>query len=1505
MSGPLAVAARLVAIAPPIVFLIFALMLARREFTRSRYGIVRLLTQEISTSLGMNLQVADIDAAVPGRLLLRHTNLARKGAGTLLSAERATIWYSPRALLRNPSQASAAIYKIDVRRPVVYLERGTDGRLNYAKLFKRRPGKRQPFQAKIVLSEGTVYYTDRRPVSRKVAAFTVRADGVNGSLEFGPLGGGYFHTTARRSTVSGPFSVVGAFNGQGLVLTASTQDMSLPFVDRCFIPTRAFGIPAGMATGRFQLAFQAKTPRFVHYYARARVKGGEIRAGQTMPRLTDIEGNVTLGNDQLVNFDVTGKALGCRWDADGTVAQLRQAVLSINARCDQVDWSSAMRSAPLRGMLPGLRPVGSGAAEISIQGPVSAPEISGLVEAPAAQWRQIPLRDGRVRFAFAQRRVSFRASASAGPGRIAAEGQTDLAGAKKTAARFRFERVPVALLHPELAGKAEGTGWLTSAGGHLRGGLEVNVSAPRAFGRSATSARAQLGLDGRTVRVGSLLVATPEGFVTASGHAGLDGQLDLDIAGVGVDAADIAAGNWSTRVTGTVDADGHLTGSLRRPSFQGQVQALDLAWDGQKLDVLRGDIQLSRDEIHTNALTVIRGSSEATLSGAMLQPLSPSRQVDISASARSLDLAALTAVFPQMQELQGRASGAISITGVVRQPNAAFDVQVQDARFRTYSAPLVSLKGDYSRGALNLKELTAEKGSATLSASGKLDAAGRLGFTFSLNGLPIQEALQMASGGQYAVSGSVNASGSLGGTTSDPELDATLAGEEIRIGGETLGHAQSALHWRSGLLTISGARLPLAGGLVTVDKLVFSTRTQDSGLLSASVFVGGESAQKLTSPVDAGRLAATARGLGLLSGLTDKRARDMAIAAPEHLGGALTGTLSVARAAAGWTASLEITGTGLQIWGVQVPQTHLTGDAGPGGLTVQEFVAEGPEMQVTGRGRLDKDGTLVADVEGNNVAIGALPALQTLSVEKGMADFSVQAEGTLEKPRVTASLLVRDAVVAGVKIEQFSTGRVECDADSADFSEATITSGENRVRFSGTAPFSVTRMAMVDGGKMDMKGELVNQDLSVLTMFLPQLDPARTKGPTQAGVAVSGQWPHPQIAGAVRVADGQIGIRGMDTLLRDVRVEMDLSGDRVDIRTFSLASSEGGSTSLTGGASLTAGGWQLDANAKADSLALRFANLTGIYKESYAGRLDGALRVAGPLGAPQVTGHLEAHDGTVGLPVIPEKIPEPRTPVINPTFDVTLEAGKGLRVRGPRLNAGVRGSFQLTRTLARPSVRGRLNVVDGYLLFPGSRFRVIPVGTIDLNYAPPRDTRTTVDIRAQTSVSTAPPRTGSRLTATTNYRVEMSLKGPLDNPNVTLQSNPPGLSSGNIFSLLGQQAGLGTNGVASGVTLQQEMTQLLTANIVPGVLEPVEQALAQAFGLQEVAFSFGRLEPLNVQISRRLFDGVSATFWRTLATGEEQSEWKLSYDLSKRLSLSYGRSRYGAGVVGLEGTVSF
>ena len=101
------------------------------------------------------------------------------------------------------------------------------------------------------------------------------------------------------------------------------------------------------------------------------------------------------------------------------------------------------------------------------------------------------------------------------------------------------------------------------------------------------------------------------------------------------------------------------------------------------------------------------------------------------------------------------------------------------------------------------------------------------------------------------------------------------------------------------------------------------------------------------------------------------------------------------------------------------------------------------------------------------------------------------------------------------------------------------------------------------------------------------------------------------------------------------------------------------------------------------------------------------------------------------------------------------------------------------------------------------------------------------------------------------------------------------------------------------------MTQLLTANIVPGVLEPVEQALAQAFGLQEVAFSFGRLEPLNVQISRRLFDGVSATFWRTLATGEEQSEWKLSYDLSKRLSLSYGRSRYGAGVVGLEGTVSF
>ena len=80
----------------------------------------------------------------------------------------------------------------------------------------------------------------------------------------------------------------------------------------------------------------------------------------------------------------------------------------------------------------------------------------------------------------------------------------------------------------------------------------------------------------------------------------------------------------------------------------------------------------------------------------------------------------------------------------------------------------------------------------------------------------------------------------------------------------------------------------------------------------------------------------------------------------------------------------------------------------------------------------------------------------------------------------------------------------------------------------------------------------------------------------------------------------------------------------------------------------------------------------------------------------------------------------------------------------------------------------------------------------------------------------------------------------------------------------------------------------------------------KALGLQEVAFGFGGPdEMLSTQVQRRLFDGVSLSYWKNLAGGQEDDEWKLTYDISRRLRLTYGESRFRARTIGFEGAISF
>lgn len=1501
---------RLLAVIPPAVLLLFALWAIDREFHSSRYEIVRYITSEVGRSLEVDIAVGKVDASDPGVLVVSDVTIDKEGFGRLGSAGRATIRYNLMALVRDYQNAASHINSVALDRAHLRIVRQEDGSINLVEAFRPRRPRRpsEPFRGTVEVRESSVTFTDETTARAGRAPVTVRGEGIAAQADFGSGNGATFQGKIARTNASGRLDVDGIFSNSGkVVVGVEGVQVSLGFVDRYLQPDSGPLIQAGLADGRFLLTSDPERETPVHFYADAAVREGVLNLPGGIPQMTAIAGDVRISNTDAITFDVRGRSLGSEWEAAGVVSSLAEPVLWVDASTRSAQFSQLVALAPRETLPADLAVSGSGPLNVKLRGALASPEVFAVTVVPQASWQGTFARNIRVKANYRQDNVSVQASADLAEGRVAANARVGLGSQPVVEGSARFtgmglSAIPAGVLPGPVAGTASGDATFWMSGGVQRGAVTFQVANPSGFGVDATSLRGDVEINGRQIVVDSLLLSTPGGFVTATGDVSLDGELDLAVTAMGVRVQEVAERAREAGIAGVVDGQGTLTGAMTDPVFSGTVQGLDLRVDEYALDTVQGEVTVSRNAVSTSGLTATLGTNEVVLSGNILSPLSEQRVFDLDMQVRSLEASQLAEYVPALGTVQGRLEGSVTdITGVYPDIRASFDLRAEGVQYEAFSAPVVTARGVYDAGALRMEDLRAEISGGRLLAEGILDEGGALDFQFTMLDFPMTEIGRLGLRREVPVSGRVDLVGYVRGTVQDPSVEAVLGTRNITIAGEPVVADHARIFYADNRLSVEGGSLQVAGGRVILEDLAFATAGDEAGLSSGRIVIGSSDGEQPEDAVSIGRLLAIVRSLGFFSGLSDQ-VRAQVAQAPERTQGVMTGAILLGREDGEVTASVDLEGRDVSAWGVQLGSVDLEASMGPQGYEVAQLLVEDGDMQVTASGSMGPLGALEANVDGYNFALTRIPNIQSYFISAGEADFSFTAQGSVVNPQVEGSVLVTDATIAGVDVEQITTGLVQMDAERVVISDATITRDANGVRLEGTIPFSITQLAFVPDEEIDLRASLQNPDLDFVSLFVPRVDVERTSGELIAQVNVTGQWPRPEINGEVSVSDGILAIQGMDTLLRDIQVDLALQGDRVGINEFRITSSDGGVLRASGEAALGAEGWRLDARAETSNFGLRLRNVSGVFDETFSGELDVDVTASGPVMQPLIAGKLEMHDGFMGLPSIPDERQEGKAIAFNPSFDLVLEAGRDLRVRGPRLNVGVRGMVQLAQTLANPSLTGNLNVISGYLLFPGSRFRVVPVGSINFAYEPPDTTRVTLDIRAETtisaSVATAPM-------GAPNYRVEMAVRGPLDDPTVSFQSYPPGLETSRILAMLGQQAGVGPSGFQGGASFEREVAQLFTANIAPGVFEPVELAIAEALGFEEVTLGYTAEDSLNVQLTRRLFDGVSITIWESFAAGQEQTAWKFTYDITDRLRLSYGENRFGLETISLEGFLRF
>jgi hypothetical protein len=221
-----------------------------------------------------------------------------------------------------------------------------------------------------------------------------------------------------------------------------------------------------------------------------------------------------------------------------------------------------------------------------------------------------------------------------------------------------------------------------------------------------------------------------------------------------------------------------------------------------------------------------------------------------------------------------------------------------------------------------------------------------------------------------------------------------------------------------------------------------------------------------------------------------------------------------------------------------------------------------------------------------------------------------------------------------------------------------------------------------------------------------------------------------------------------------------------------------------------------------------------------------------------------------------------------------LIVGRNVRVRGSGFGAGLdvagTGEAQLGGTLAAPTMAGTFTATSGTLTYFDRAFRVQQARVV---FRPENGVIPTIHARGTTSVSISDPNS-----AFSSVDVTVAVEGQVTNPQITFSSNPPGFTNDQIIAMIAPFGGILFSGVTSptgtgggSVNAGQEAFNILNAQFAAGLLSPLEGAISQSLGFQNVNLTLGYGGNVGFSASRLLGRTVNFIYAATFGAPQRTS----------------------------------
>ncbi|HEY6101648.1 MAG TPA: translocation/assembly module TamB domain-containing protein [bacterium] len=1356
-----------------------------------------------------------------------------------------------------------SLMRVELERPLLVLARDRSGRWNYADLLARQRGVGRAsaeFRAELVVREGSLIFSDalrlpQRAGPRPPSPFAAHFDRITGTLDF---------TQAPRLAID-----LDAVNTDGrtpallhvsgrAVPAEATFDLELtarggsvaawgPYLVR--FPWIVWG------GGTFDSAMHLLASRWgrrvvLDYRGRLQMHDGRALLLPRRTLLSDIDGPLTVDN-------VGATTPGVTMAVDASPVSIRgQITYPGGAAMDLVVRSRSLDLRTLQDLLfprAQIRLLGRARGEVRMTGPFGSPRVEGLIERAQGSIDRQGFADASGRFQYYSGLLTFDDFvASAGGGRLRGHLRLNipsgtffaLADARNVDAHI-LDGLGVTLT-PTFSGAATGVvaAARTAEGLLAQGRLALGPGS--AFGVGFDQAEGIFGYDRGLLEV--------DRFEARSGPTRIHGYGEMQRSGAlafAVHGADVNLHTVGQRfglqgwIAGTADLDGRLTGTLRSPVLEGQIRGCDGRLGPLPFDRARGRIALTSTALRTPGLLLFDADGRYTAVGSIRWAEPP--HLDLSVHAVNVAAQRLLDIADVPLRVGGTIETSVRLTGPLTRPVAEGTAELRAGRVEGQPLDRATASFRWTGSQFLVQNFSAGVNGSALLASGIISRTGSLGISFSAHALDLKDIAALHRD-VVRLSGTVDLTGTIRGSLGAPAFNAAATSTDLVVNGQRFDEARGQVSYRGGRLSLAPLVLQQKNG---------------SFQLSGSVLLRADPLIDLHISTAQGPLT-TLLGLGR-------------VRSPLTLAGTLDGDVRATGPVSNLRASLDLRLADGRIGDEPIQEAVVRAELANRSVNLETLRLVPGRGELVGAGRINLQGRSEVEFGANGVDFNLLRPLFNLQRPlRGSMDFTLQLTGELNDPLVGLSAAVSDGGIGPMAFERL-TLQAFYRAGQFNIEHGVVQEGRHRIQVAGTVPFNPARMRLDDSRPVDLRLELVDSDLSLLTLFSERIEQA--EGRLAGTVSITGTPAQPHLQGQVAASGGTIRFRGVDPALTDLQAQITFTEDNLRVDSFRARAGEG-SIGLRG----TVGFRRF----RPDQFNLTLASdgsrlsLPGLF----SGRVDGEVRLSGTPARPDITGTATLSNGDILVRSAQRLAARPGNGTPGPSLDVEVNAGDALWVNIGGLRFQVDGAVRTMGTLNAPRLSGEVVAERGAFVAFNTTFRLLEGRATFSEF---RGMTPFIDAQAETRLS-IPRITQPRPSDFVRATVRLHVSGTPDALDLQLSSDPP-FSRSQIIAALGRQSGfaaLFTGGTDLEGALLNELSNALFGQ--------VGRAVASALGLEEFTLEYDAERQLSLRIGTLLIENLYLT-WTTFLTSttnqpagvapEPRTVWALEYRLSPNTRVTF------------------